>query len=125
MGCCRPDVLPQPVMEQLARLQDNITPFDTGAARRVIESDLGQPINTIFSEFSERPIAAASLAQVCPCCQAGHMEYRGHGILHQASKRVSIAGISGKQGQQAVSCQAQSLHHCQPFQKIAETCGRG
>lgn len=29
-----------------------------------VEKDLGAPINTIFSEFSERPIAAASLAQV-------------------------------------------------------------
>ena len=53
-------------MEQLACLQDNITPFDSGVARRVIEADLGQPISTVFSEFSERPIAAASLAQVWP-----------------------------------------------------------
>ena len=57
-------MLPVPVMQELSRLQDNITPFDTAAARAVIETDLGQPINTIFSEFSERPIAAASLAQV-------------------------------------------------------------
>ncbi len=71
--CCRPDVLPVPVMEQLACLQDNITPFDTNVARRVIEADLGHPISTIFSEFSEKPIAAASLAQVCPnMSQAGH-----------------------------------------------------
>ena len=60
----RPDVLPVPVMQELARLQDNITPFDTTAARAVVEIDLGQPIDAIFSEFSERPIAAASLAQV-------------------------------------------------------------
>ncbi|CAK0781480.1 hypothetical protein CVIRNUC_005384 [Coccomyxa viridis] len=60
----RPDVLPVPVMQELARLQDNITPFDTTAARAVVETDLGQPIDAIFSEFSERPIAAASLAQV-------------------------------------------------------------
>ena len=57
-------MLPVPVMQELARLQDNITPFDTTAARAVVETDLGQPIDAIFSEFSERPIAAASLAQV-------------------------------------------------------------
>ena len=60
----RPDVLPVPVMAELARLQDNITPFNTVAARAVIEADLGQPITAIFSEFSAQPIAAASLAQV-------------------------------------------------------------
>lgn len=60
---CRPDVLPVPVMAELARLQDNITPFNTDAARAVIEADLGQPIDAIFSEFSAQPIAAASLAQ--------------------------------------------------------------
>ena len=57
-------MLPVPVMQELSRLQDNITPFDTTAARAVVETDLGQPIDAIFSEFSERPIAAASLAQV-------------------------------------------------------------
>ena len=56
-------MLPVPVMAELARLQDNITPFNTDAARAVIEADLGQPIDAIFSEFSVQPIAAASLAQ--------------------------------------------------------------
>ena len=61
----RPDVLPPPVMRELAKLQDRIEPFSTQEARAMVEADLGETIDTIFSEFSEKPIAAASLAQVC------------------------------------------------------------
>uniref|UniRef100_A0A383VLQ5 ABC1 atypical kinase-like domain-containing protein n=1 Tax=Tetradesmus obliquus TaxID=3088 RepID=A0A383VLQ5_TETOB len=60
----RPDVLPPPVLAELSKLQDRIEPFSTPEARRMIEAELGQPIDVIFSEFSELPIAAASLAQV-------------------------------------------------------------
>jgi predicted unusual protein kinase regulating ubiquinone biosynthesis (AarF/ABC1/UbiB family) len=57
-------VLPPDVMDELARLQDKIKSFSTVEARAIIEADLGQPIDVLFSEFSEAPIAAASLAQV-------------------------------------------------------------
>lgn len=60
----RPDVLPPAVMRELAKLQDDIEPFPTEDARRLIEAELGQPISAVFSDFSEEPIAAASLAQV-------------------------------------------------------------
>ena len=59
-----PDVLPPDVMDELARLQDNIKSFSTVEARAIIEADMGQPIDVLFSEFSPAPIAAASLAQV-------------------------------------------------------------
>lgn len=61
---CRPDVLPPPVMGELAKLQDNIAPFDTSEARQVVEAELKCRISDVFSEFSEQPVAAASLAQV-------------------------------------------------------------
>jgi predicted unusual protein kinase regulating ubiquinone biosynthesis (AarF/ABC1/UbiB family) len=60
----RPDVLPPPVMAELAKLQDNIAPFDTAEARRMVEAELKRPISEVFSEFSDQPVAAASLAQV-------------------------------------------------------------
>ncbi|EFN51008.1 hypothetical protein CHLNCDRAFT_141540 [Chlorella variabilis] len=60
----RPDVLPPPVMGELAKLQDKIEPFSTVEARAVVERELGAPIPELFSEFSAEPIAAASLAQV-------------------------------------------------------------
>ena len=57
-------MLPPSVLRELSRLQDNIERFPTDQARRVVEAELGRPIAEIFSEFSEEPIAAASLAQV-------------------------------------------------------------
>ena len=60
----RPDVLPPPVMAELGKLQDGIAPFATAEARRVLEAELGRRVDDVFSEFAERPIAAASLAQV-------------------------------------------------------------
>lgn len=51
-------------MTELAKLQDNMPTFPTVDARRMIEKELGQPIDTVFSEFGARPVAAASLAQV-------------------------------------------------------------
>ena len=80
-------MLPVPVMQELSRLQDNITPFDTTAARAVVETDLGQPIDAVFSEFSERPIAAASLAQVGAFCIAWSHSLRK---THIAQKSRSL-----------------------------------
>lgn len=61
---CRPDVLPPPVLQELSKLQDRIEPFSTPEARALVEQELGAPIDSVFSEFSAAPIAAASLAQV-------------------------------------------------------------
>ncbi|CAL1141717.1 unnamed protein product [Cladocopium goreaui] len=69
----RPDVLPPKTMKELARLQDaairtkmedDIETFSNEEARKVIEKEMGKPVDEIFSSFSEEPIAAASLAQV-------------------------------------------------------------
>lgn len=54
----------QAALDELAALQDNVKPFDTKIAVDLIEKELGQPLGAFFSEISERPVAAASLAQV-------------------------------------------------------------
>ena len=61
---CRPDVLPPPVMAELAALQDNMPTFPTVEARALIEKELGRTVEEVFSEFGREPVAAASLAQV-------------------------------------------------------------
>ena len=60
----RPDLLPDSARDELAILQDSVKPFSALKAREVVEMSLGRPIDEVFSEFSEEPVAAASLAQV-------------------------------------------------------------
>eukprot|EP00873_Tetraselmis_striata_P029871 jgi/Tetstr1/450135/TSEL_037177.t1 len=64
MMSVRPDVLPQAALDELAILQDSVPPFDTKIAIDQIESELGCPLGEVFSEISDSPVAAASLAQV-------------------------------------------------------------
>ncbi len=59
----RPDVVGDDLAVQLRVLQDKLPPFSRDEAIAEVEKELGQPLNDLFSEFSE-PIAAASIAQV-------------------------------------------------------------
>ena len=64
MVSTRPDLLPASTIEELNRLQDNVSPFPTDEARRLIELELGQPVAACFSEFPDAPMASGSIAQV-------------------------------------------------------------
>ena len=64
MMSVRPDVLPQAALDELAVLQDAVKPFETPVAIATIEKELGGPLGEFFDEISEKPVAAASLAQV-------------------------------------------------------------
>jgi ubiquinone biosynthesis protein len=60
----RPDVVPPDIIAELRRLQDDVTPFPFEQVELAVQEQLGQPIERLFLEFSERPIAAASIGQV-------------------------------------------------------------
>ncbi|MBI4005653.1 MAG: ubiquinone biosynthesis regulatory protein kinase UbiB [Gammaproteobacteria bacterium] len=60
----RRDMLPEDIADEFAKLQDNVPPFPGDEARRIIEKSFEQPINEIFLEFNETPLASASIAQV-------------------------------------------------------------
>ncbi|HEU5143985.1 MAG TPA: AarF/UbiB family protein [Dermatophilaceae bacterium] len=60
----RVDLLPAPYTEALARLQDDVEPFPAEEVREIIEAELGAPVKSLFAEFDDTPLAAASLAQV-------------------------------------------------------------
>ncbi len=59
----RPDVIGAARAFELKTLQDRLPPFSMAEARATIARELGQPVETLFSEFGES-IAAASVAQV-------------------------------------------------------------
>ena len=60
----RPDLIRRDWLDELTRLQDDLPAFDHAIALRTIQDDLGAPVEQLFEDFPERPIAAASLGQV-------------------------------------------------------------
>jgi predicted unusual protein kinase regulating ubiquinone biosynthesis (AarF/ABC1/UbiB family) len=60
----RADLLPQPYLDALARLQDNVGPFSYEEVEQIVSDELGVRISKAFEEFEQTPMAAASLGQV-------------------------------------------------------------
>ena len=60
----RPDLIPIEMVEELAKLQDDVSPFPFPQAKIIIEEELQAPLEEVFAAFEEVPIAAASIAQV-------------------------------------------------------------
>lgn len=60
----RPDIIREDYMNELCVLQDDVPPFPNQVAFQIIEEELGQPLEAIFSKISSKTIAAASLGQV-------------------------------------------------------------
>jgi ubiquinone biosynthesis protein len=60
----RQDLLPERFLAELEKLQAEAAPFPTTEARREIEASLGKPVEALFARFEDRPLAAASIAQV-------------------------------------------------------------
>jgi ubiquinone biosynthesis protein len=60
----RPDLLPEDIAEELARLQDRVAPFPGEEAVAIVERALGGRLADWFRDFDRTPIASASVAQV-------------------------------------------------------------
>lgn len=60
----RPDMLPEPLIKELTKLQDSVPPFSYEEARRIIKEDIGKELEEIFAEFNPEPLASASIGQV-------------------------------------------------------------
>ncbi len=61
----RRDLLPPSIANELARLQDKVTPFSPSVAQDIVKQSLGvDHLSELFSEFEEAPLASASIAQV-------------------------------------------------------------
>src|SRR5882762_9515528 len=60
----RRDLLPLDIADELAKLQDQVPPFDSAAAFAEIERSLGRRVDEVFASLERAPVASASIAQV-------------------------------------------------------------
>ena len=60
----RPDLVRKDFLDELIKLQDQLPPFNSVLAMQLIKTELNRPLEDIFSELSNEPVAAASLGQV-------------------------------------------------------------
>ena len=60
----RPDLIRRDWLDELTKLQDDLPSFDHAIALRTVEEELGAPVEQLFENFPNVPVAAASLGQV-------------------------------------------------------------
>lgn len=60
----RSDVLPEDIIQELEKLQDQVPPQPFQEVKEVIEQELGTTTDQLFKEFHEVPLGSASIGQV-------------------------------------------------------------
>ncbi|HUP67607.1 MAG TPA: 2-polyprenylphenol 6-hydroxylase [Sphingomicrobium sp.] len=60
----RPDLVGAEAAANLSQLQDDLPPAPFAKIRQTIEQSFGAPLETLYAEFDEVPVGAASIAQV-------------------------------------------------------------
>ncbi|MCF7872533.1 hypothetical protein K9L97_05875 [Candidatus Woesearchaeota archaeon] len=60
----RPDLIPRRYCDEFSKLQDSVKPFPKVEAVKIIENHLDLSFKKVFSEFSSKPIASASIGEV-------------------------------------------------------------
>lgn len=60
----RRDLITNDYFIELTKLQNEVPPFPGKEAREIVERELGHPVRALYSDFHEKPIGSASIAQV-------------------------------------------------------------
>jgi len=64
LASTRPDLVPPEACAEFEKLQDAVPAFPVSQVRQIIETELGDSLETLFKEFDETPVASASVSQV-------------------------------------------------------------
>ncbi|MEC2057786.1 ABC transporter [Peribacillus psychrosaccharolyticus] len=64
MASTRRDLLPEDIIFELEKLQDQVSPFSSQQVRQIIEEELGDDLENLYVEFDDKPLATASIGQV-------------------------------------------------------------
>ena len=83
----RRDLLPLDIADELAKLQDQVPPFDPQLAFAEIERSLGRRVDEVFASLERVPVASASIAQV-------HIGWLKDG--REVAVKVLRPGVEGK-----------------------------
>jgi ubiquinone biosynthesis protein len=59
-------LFPKEVVREFKQLRDRVPPEPFEVVKRVVEEDLGRPLDAVFASFERAPLASASIAQVHP-----------------------------------------------------------
>jgi predicted unusual protein kinase regulating ubiquinone biosynthesis (AarF/ABC1/UbiB family) len=70
----RPDLLPEPYIRELEKLQDDVGPISFEEVEHTIETELGARISKLFDSFDPEPLATASLGQAHAATMRGGRE---------------------------------------------------
>ena len=57
-------LFPEELVGEFKKLRDRVPAESFAAVREIVETELGRPLDEVFSEFAVEPLAAASIAQV-------------------------------------------------------------
>ena len=114
------DLLPDPWLAELRRLQNHVAPFPGAEAQHAVEVALGRPVEEVFAAFETEPMAAASIAQVhrarMPDGRAVIVKIRRPGIRAQIDRDMrALVGIG-----RLVLVFAPRLQHYQPLRIVDE-----
>ncbi len=96
----RPDFLPKEYCDELSNLRDSLNPIPFEEINSIITSELGKPLDELFSDIKKEPLGSASIAQVhSATLKTGErvvikVQYRN--ILEKMQRDVKILKRAGK-----------------------------